>query len=337
MAFANSRNERLYLQLESAFGTINNSSGTATVANGDACRHINASFNFDPELLDRPDKTGSLGKTAGIRGRGAGQWSISQSLAGSGTAGTAPDCDPILQCGFGKAAAISGGVSTTYALDDNAYSFTAWSFRTSANVAQRAAAGCIVQEMRFDLGQGIATWSARGLFKGLVDSINFSALTTEEKCGLTAWPTEPASPTTSGNAAKGYIGSFTADGNVMATIQSASIILRNDDALVNSIGYELPTDIERGLRVAGVEFELKEDDSSGVDNLITKSRAKTAMDMVLVIGAVAGNIWTFTLNDVQLNGMTFNDSSRRWQLGFGGSSANASSITAKDELTLVIT
>lgn len=337
MAFANSRNERLYLQLESAFGTINNSSGTATVANGDACRHISASFQFDPQLLDRPDKTGSLGKTAGLAGRGIGQWSISQSVAGSGTAGTAPDCDPILQCAFGKAASVSAGTSVTYALDDNAYSFTGWSFRTSSNVAQRAAAGCVVQEMRFDLGQGIAQWTARGVFKGLVDSIVFASLTTEEKCGLTAFPSEPGSPTTSGNAAKGYIGSFTADGNVLATIQSASIVLRNDDDLVYSLGYELPTDIERGLRVAAVEFELKEDDSSGIDNLITKSRTKAAMDMVMVIGATAGNIWTFTLNDVQLNGLTYNDSSRRWQMGFGGSSANASSITAKDELTLVIT
>lgn len=337
MAYANSRNERVYLQLESSFGTIPNSSGSATVANGDACRFISSQLDFDPELLQRPDKTGSLGQTAGIAGRGIGNWSLSMSLAGSGTAGTAPDCDAILQCAFGKAAAVSAGTSVTYALDDNGYSFSLWSFRTASTVAQRVAAGCVVRQARFDLGQNVAIWTVNGSFKGLVDSKNFSSLTNEEKCGLTAFPSEPGSPTTSGNMVKGYTGSFTADGNVLATIQNASIVINNDDALVYGHGYELPTDIERGLRRITASFSLKEDDSSAITNLITKSRAKTAIDISMVLGAVAGNIWTFNLSNVQLSNLRFNDSSRRWVLDFGDSQANASSITAKDEIALVIT
>jgi len=109
MAFSLSRNERIFLQIQSAFGTIPNTSGTATVAGANACRFIKAGLNPAVVLLTRPDKTGVRTPTQGIAGRKNGSWAVEMSLAANGAAGVKPDCDPILQALIGQAATIGSG------------------------------------------------------------------------------------------------------------------------------------------------------------------------------------------------------------------------------------
>ena len=104
-----SRLERAYLQKQPTFGTIPNTSGTASVANSNACRFIRMELQSDVALLERPDKTGTRSQEGMTSGRKAGRWSIEMSLAANGTPGTVPDCDPILVAMFGQTAAVGVG------------------------------------------------------------------------------------------------------------------------------------------------------------------------------------------------------------------------------------
>ena len=104
-----SRLERAYLQTQPTFGTIPNTSGTASVTNSNACRFMRMELQNEVALLERPDKTGTRSQEGMTSGRKVGRWSIEMSLAANGTPGTVPDCDPILVAMFGQTAALGAG------------------------------------------------------------------------------------------------------------------------------------------------------------------------------------------------------------------------------------
>ena len=75
-----SRLERAYLQNQPTFGTIPNTSGTASVTNSNACRFMRMELQNEVALLERPDKTGTRSQEGMTSGRKAGRWSIEMSL-----------------------------------------------------------------------------------------------------------------------------------------------------------------------------------------------------------------------------------------------------------------
>ena len=89
--------------------TIPNSTGTATVAGGDAARHISLGMQNQPGTIQRADKTGSRSQTVGSAGRSSATWNLSASLVTAGTAGVVPDLDPLFKAVFGQAATIGSG------------------------------------------------------------------------------------------------------------------------------------------------------------------------------------------------------------------------------------
>lgn len=113
MAFALSRLERIYLQVQSAFNTVPNTTGTATVGNANACRFIKAVLDNMVGTIDRADKTGTLSDTPGSAGRASGKWSVEMSLAPNGTVAVVPDCDPILQAIFGQTSTVTAAGTAT--------------------------------------------------------------------------------------------------------------------------------------------------------------------------------------------------------------------------------
>ena len=115
-----SRLERAYLQTQPVFGTIPNTSGTATVGNANACRFMHLTLQDETALLERPDKTGTRSQEGMIGGRKMGRWSIEMSLTGNGTAGVVPDADPIFQALFGQTATIGSGTATITSSTDAA-------------------------------------------------------------------------------------------------------------------------------------------------------------------------------------------------------------------------
>ena len=337
MAFSFSRNERIYLQTETTFGVIPNTGGTATLSGADACRHIRASLVPEVELLVRPDKTGTRTATPGVAGRRSGRWSVEMSLAASGTAGVVPDCDPILVALFGQAATIQSGVSVTYNLADTVRSFTLWRFRTPSSVMQQVAFGCVVNEATFRLGENVATWSASGECKWVLDSVNFASTDSEGRGGLTAFPSEPSNPVTNGNSIAGFTGSITFDGVALASIREATLRIVTGNAVVrDTFGKYYGDTVEGDLRNVTLAFSLYDNDETGPANLYQKAISKTPVDVIIEIGTVAANRWRFTVKGVQLVAPELNDDQRRWVATFGESAAHGSSLTALDEISLRI-
>lgn len=111
-----SRNERFFLEVEAAYGIINNTAGTADVAAADAVRAIQFTMGRETDALVRRDKTGSRTLTQGIAGRKVGSFSTDMSLVTSGVPGTVPDADPLFQSLFGAAAASPSGTATITAI-----------------------------------------------------------------------------------------------------------------------------------------------------------------------------------------------------------------------------
>lgn len=107
--FALTHLERLYAQVETTYGIIPNTTGTATVGNSNACRFIRATLDNEVALIDRPDKTGTLSMMVGVRGRSMAKFSVEMSIAPNGTAGVVPDFDPYMQCMFGQAGTVMTG------------------------------------------------------------------------------------------------------------------------------------------------------------------------------------------------------------------------------------
>lgn len=110
-----SRQEFFFLQNETTYGQIPNTTGTATVAGSNACAMIQFKMKRNTGKVFRKDKTGSRTARPGIAGRKNANWSTNMSLVTSGTAGTAADCDPILRSLFGGAPTAKSGTATVTA------------------------------------------------------------------------------------------------------------------------------------------------------------------------------------------------------------------------------
>jgi hypothetical protein len=337
MAQGASRNQSCFVQVESTYGTIPNSSGTASVANSNACRIMSLEVKPQYGRIDRPDKTGTLSATVGVGGRKSATWTAKMSLAGSGTAGAVPNMDPFLQATFGQAGTIVTSTSVTYSLADAAPGLSIYSFRTPSTLTQQCGFGSIVNSAKIPLNQDVAEIEFSGPGRWVVDSTNFSAHDTAGKGGLTAFPSAPSSPVYAGNMAVGFVGTITLNGQTYTTLRSGTININlNRDLPADLFNSYYPNVPAQGVREVTVDFNLYDDDSAALTALKAASISKTAVDMSFQIGTTAGNIWTFTLKNVLLDVPSYDDGAANWAINWTGR-AHASSATAKDEITLVIT
>lgn len=337
MAFPESRLQRGYVQVETTWGTIPHSSGTATVAGGDAFLFTDLEMNYARSINDRPDKTGSLGRVQGTPGRKSATWRMRCSLAGSGAAGTAPDIDPFLRAAFGKAGVVSAGVSVTYGLEDAAPSLTIWDFNALAGASQRVAMGCIVQRMTLEWGQDFAFVDFSGEAKHVLDSDQFATADTVARSGLTTFPAEPASPSVNGTSVPGYKGTITLDGVTYNTFRGGQIELAVERELPkDQWNSDYPADPSNGVRnVTLSRLSMRDSDAADFKALKVKAHNGTTVDMAFAIGTIAGNIWTSSLNDVLLATPAYDYSATQRVVNFDGSRAHMTGLTSKDELVLV--
>jgi hypothetical protein len=329
-----SRQERVYLFSETTFGVI------PTVSNTNFSRHIQSGLAAVVNLYPRPDKTGTRSQSVGILGRKQATWSLSQSLAGNGAAGTAPDVAPILTALFGQAGTVVPATSVTYNISDPAVipSFSLFSFRTPSTLDQRIVLGAVVGDATFQLGQNVATWSANGTGIWCLDSDTFSTSDTTQKGGLVSFPTEPAAPVSNGVPTVGFTGLATIDSQVIAEIQTATIRFRTGGVVVaDTFGSYYPVLAEGAARQVSVALTIYDSDGAGIKDLRAKAVAQTPITVSLQIGTISGNIFTLTLNNVQLAQPTFDDSRNRYMCVFGDSPAHATTLANRDEIVLAIT
>jgi hypothetical protein len=351
MSFSLSRLERIYLQVQSAYGTIPNTTGTATVGNSNACRFIKAMLDNDVATIKRPDKTGKRSPTAGQAGRKFGRWSLEQSLAPNGTAGVKPDCDPVIQGFMGAAGAattstsgngfpsgttvVDGANAYKYTLSESIIPFIMWSFRQPSTIAQRVAHGCVVNRATFQLGQdGAATWNAEGECQWVLHHDKFSGSDDTAKAGLTAFPTEPSAPVTNGGMVVGFTGKAIMGGNAIATLRTASVsIMPANMPVKDTFGSFYATDPEGDERKVTTQFSIYEDDSAAFLALENASHSKARVDFIYQVGTVPGSIMVAHLKGVQLVAPS-RDEERRFIANFPEAEATGSADGAGDDLTL---
>jgi hypothetical protein len=330
--FSFSRSGRLYLATQTSL------TAAATLAGSNACRHTKCQIKPMNPRSPRNDKTGTLSRTPGIGGLRKATVSIDLDLAANGTPGTKPDCDPILQSLFGQAPTVSAGTSVAYALADAVVPVTVGHYRLPSTVQQQIAFGTVFESAEWGFMDGVvAKWKASGQAVYSPDSLSFSALDTNGKGGLGAFPVEPTSPVTNGSPAAAFQGSITLDGTAVTTLKSGNLKFSRPVEPEYSFGSEYPTSMSPDVRSIGLTFSLWDDDSTYMSDLLQKGVGDAVIGATLVIGNVAGNIWTFVLKGLQVVPPSLEDGSKRWSANFDEESASASSITALDEIALTIT
>lgn len=326
-----SRLERIYVTLESTFGTA------VAPTNNNCVRSIKTELTNDIAVLTPRDKTGTRSVPEGARGRAAGRWSYQGSLYASGTGGTAPDADPLFQLLFGQAPTTGGG-TVTYALSDNIISGNFWSYRRPSTIEQRVALGAVLTNFQFNLGQDIAEWSCDGECMYVLGSSNFSSMDTTQKGGLASFPVEPSAPVTNyGGVIAGFTGAITIDSQTLALIRTATIKGNTGNQLIRDVFntyYAVAT--QGDARNFTFSFNTYDEDSAGLAALKLVADNKTPVSATLQVGTVTGNIFTFTLNGIQLQSQTYDDSQLSFTVDFPDSRVHGSSLTALDELQLVV-
>jgi hypothetical protein len=329
-----SRNERIYLATETAFGTAVAPTGT------DAVRHINARFKPVVQTLQRRDKTGTRSQSIGTKGRQHGTWSLNASLVHGADADDVPDYEPLYASAFGAAGTVTATTRVRYTLADTLKTFSAWIYRGDGTGTpnHEMAWGNIVRRITFNLGEDVAEFSAEGECAWVQGSKSFAGATTAEKAGQASFPAEPVSATTLGNLIAGFTGSITLGGSPIADIISAQIVMDTGAEVVKrTFGSRLPSGVEAGERMVTISFSIYNSDDAGLETLREAAESKTPVDAVIAVGDTAGGIYTFTVKQIQLESPDLEDGERRMVVQFPESRAYGTSLTAKDELQMDLT
>lgn len=342
------RFERVFIQPQTAFQTVPNSAGTWTQTGAKLLRSgVNGcKIKADPPLIPVPWKTGTRSTQPGIVGRKSGaSWSLNNlPVIPSGTAGTAPDMDPLLQGIFGQAGSVSAGVSVTYSfLDAGFVPFVLARFMHSqTGNTQQFGFGALVTEASFALNGNVFETNASGPLYWALDSENFANEDTAGKGGLTTYPTEVSSPTVVGSILQGFQGVATFDGNGMdlttAPLIACNVRIRTGNYYTqDAFGNSYPGSLEGGERMISVSASFVDNDTSALNNLKVKAKSKTPMNVTLQIGQTAGSIITMTIKSIQLSVPDYSEDGARVITAFGESAAHASAISAVDDFALVLT
>ena len=339
--FSNSRSGRLYVATQSSLGAA------ATLTGSNCCRHTKVKLTPENPRTPRDDKTGTLSRTPGMGGYRGASVSVEMNLAANGAAGTKPDCDPFLQSLFGAAPTVVAATSVTYALADAYIPITIGHFRIPSTVQQQIAWGVAMSSLDLGFNDGVnAKLKMAGSGVYVPDSTSFSTLDASP-----AWPspggkgglliaafTEPATPVTNGSAACSFAGSLTVNSNAVTTVKSGSLSFKRAVTPQRSFGTPSPTGWGLGVRDVALKFDLFDDDSAYMTDLLQHGVEDNVFGAVFVLGNIAGNIWTFTLSGLQLTPPGLDDGSGdRWVASFSDMAASVATLGLTTELSLVIT
>lgn len=345
------RYTRLFAQLQTGgFNVVNNTTGTWTSTGAAMIRADAGAFKGarNEPYTRLPYLTGTRSEQPGVRGRKSASLSINGlAVIPSGTAGTAPDMDPILQNIFGAPATGSG--VNLYQFSDSGYlplSFFAFQHGFTT-LTSFYAWGAFVKSAAFHFNedfQKVDLSMDAGFF---LDSPGFAVADSIAKAGLTAFPVEPASPVVNGSPIAGFGAGYTATVTTTATgftgPQSLELKLRSFTATIDT-GFELvgsvygsayPIQVVGGARRLSCQFSCIDDDSAQLNAIKTQcDQDNITMTVTIVAGTVAGSIMTLTLNDVQASAFNLTDSGNEVTMGLGESYAHATAIGSTNDGTL---
>ena len=341
MSFVMVPDERVYAQVTHPWdGEIPNSGSppAATVGNTDAIKHVSCKIAPVNTLIRSRAKTGSRSQLVGFAGRRGATFSLEVPLIGSGTPGTAPDIDPLIEAIFGGAG--SGSTSVIYVLADAVAGLTIFSFRDPAddNMYDRILAGGVVNNFTIAPNQdNTAALTVEGVGVYLVNHPKFASLDTAGKCGIASFPDEPGTPTYTGSEIPGFVGSATINDVGTFKISDWKITGALNRAMRAGYGSWYPNVTSQGVREITLDLDLFEENSAAMATLRHLVYSKDTFDATMVIGEDAGNIWTFSLKNLQAPEEDSDESQNEYVLRLPGCVMTATSAAAKDEFALTIT
>ena len=331
MATSNTILERVFTKKQS--GTY---STAIALSGSNYMRHTKCSLLSRQGDIPSSDKTGSIGMSIGSAGARVGEWSLEWECRPNGAAGTAPDADPVLECAFGLKT-VDAGVSVTYTPLAAISSFTLGRYRQPSTVMQQLAHGCVVSDLSFAFEQSAnCKFTASGLARWVVDSVNYSGLDTTGKGGLGSFPTEPATPVSNGSPLSGLVGIATIDGSTSLSVRSCGIkmatgITLPSDRLFNGQYGSAP---ERDKIMATMDLVVVDEDQSYVTGLYSKALARTPVDISLQLGDVDGAKVFWALKNCLLPMPALDDSARKWAANLSGIVCHPTTNTSLDELSV---
>lgn len=343
-----SRLDSFFCGKQTAYHTIRNTEGVASLAATDACHHISFSATPSRSRIQAGDKEAGAALVYIDRsrpGRMSGSASVSMPLFSGAGAGVPPDCGPILESAFGQEA-VQEGVNVTYSRSPSGLvTCELWGFNAEGKRGV-CAYGALVNRLTISGGQDSANLSADFVCYYVLGQDRFTNASEAEKGGLSAWPTEPASKTYTGSELTGFTGVFTINGTAYTAVRDFTITMNmnrdydrmryaNDGTeFFPQNPYELTPEIT-------LDFSMWSTNAASLDALLAKIANREPVDATITIGATAGGIYTFSLNDLIVpddrEGWTHEDTEDRKVLNFTGLRAQASSATNTDEIGLVIT
>ena len=336
--------ERVFIQAQGSglARTIPNGTGTWTQTGVKLLRAPKDGLTITPNipLTPVPWKTGTRSMQPGILGRKNASWSLNNlPIIPSGTAGSAPDAEALFAGIFGTAGNV-GGSAVTYAFSDTAFlPFTLFGFRHGvATLTQRWAFGCIPKTASFTLNGNIFEMNCSGDAVYAADSDSFSGDDTIGKGGLTAVPTEPSNPTVVGAVQSSFTGSCIINNTDMALdVRTLNVTVNPGSSLIGDLFKDayMNTPVG-GAREVTCQVGIVDNDSTALVNIKKLAKAKTATDVTIIVGVIAGSIVTFNLKSVQLAVPEYKDEDAGMvMVNFGSSPAHGSAIANIDDLTIV--
>jgi len=306
-----SRRQTLWAQVQTAFSTFPNTSGTWTSTGAIKQRYDEYTSRSLNPVNSPTYYTGKSSPLIGTRGRQGAEWNLAMPFIPSGTAGTDADAGPILQSVFGGAPTIVAGTSVTYNLLDTVSPLGLFWYNQNSNETNPTnyyiLGGCPTQ-FTFILNQNFVSMRGQGFGYGRGDSTSFSSFTGGDaglKGGLTVYPAEPGVVTQNGNVIPGYGSGAAAtfDGN--ATLELRGQVEITVDTGLEGLGDTFANAYQvaagRALRrVSMNRIQCVDSDGTTISNLKAKAFSKTPITIALAVGGTAGNTITFTLANVQL-------------------------------------
>jgi hypothetical protein len=326
---------------------INNTTGVWTNTGTQKVRFNSFTLSANNAINSPTYKTGQRSRLLGVRGRQSGTFTLNKPFFPSGTAGTKPDDDPILQATFGATGTVVAATSVTYNLTDALNFLFMPTYNTTPGATSPTNSylvGAIPQSVKFTGGGNFLDYEIQGTSVAVGDSVNFASYTGADLVAAGGLTTFPAAPTvsTNGNVLTGFGGGagFSFGGSSVAEVRGTCELSMNlnvepiadalDDAyIVGFVGGQ------REISVSNIT--CIDSDSTVLNTLKAASFSKAATPVVFVFGNVAGSIITITLPDVQLGGVTWQESGAGLNIQFGQSSAAASTSALTDEMKIVLT
>lgn len=331
MATATSKSEIVFVTRESTYATA------VAPANGDYLLCKSLSMQNQSPLLNPPEKVISSGQTIGVSGRRSASWDLSCLVRPSGSAGTPPDMQLLLESVLGAAATVSAGVSVTFPTGPSNLGLNLWRYRDPAGMTQQVAIGAIANSMSLNCQDGFIEASFGGSARWILDSNNLASTAAAGKGGLSSIAARPSAPVGSGEPLNSFVGSLAMDG-ITYDVRNLRVNVDAKRAIDNSVLFKgaFGGDPAADLKQVTFELTIPDNDSSELNALKAKCAAGTTWALALVCGGTAGSIMTVNLARIRTDAINFDDSALTWGCVMRGQTY-LSAASASDECTIVFT